>query len=329
LVTPAPSVPELCPNMGNTEDSPWSVAKKKIADDLQELTLLWQVGVEKRRDANARGIVRWRDASCTAVALGVTGAKTQPVLQAILDINQSTQGSPVAPPRVTVSEEVWHAESPLEFYVDFETVSDLNDDFSRIPERGGLPIIFMIGCGHMEGVQWKFNCFTTDGLTVADEVRIIDAWLRHMSSVGTRKGLATVDPLIIHWSQAETSTFEDAYNSARTRHPELAQNWPTLRWFDFLKQVFRSQPVVVRGALGFGLKSLAQAMHGHGLITTQWGAGPVDGLGAMVGAWWSYDKALETRMRVQDIDLMQEIQRYNEVDCKVMMEIVCHLRRSH
>ena len=28
-------------------------------------------------------------------------------------------------------------------------------------------------------------------------------------------------------------------------------------------------------------------------------------------------------------DLMQAITHYNEVDCKVMMEIVRHLRRNH
>ena len=328
VVTPEPSVPELRPNMGNSEDAPWSVAKRKIADELQDLTLLWQVGVEKRRDANARSILRWKDPACTATALGVTGPTTQPVLQAILDINQSTQGAPVAPPRVTASEEVWRTEPPLEFYVDFDTVTDLNDDFSKIPVRGGLPMIFMIGCGYMEGDQWQFKCFTADELTVTDEARIIDAWLQHIGDVRTRKGLTTVEPLVVHWSKAETSTFEDAYNSARTRHPDLARNWPTLQWFDFLKHVFRSQPVVVRGALGFGLKSLAQAMHSHGLIATRWGSGLVDGLGAMVGAWWSYDNALEKRMRVQDIALMQEIQRYNEVDCKVMMEIVRYLRRN-
>ena len=326
--TPDPSVPELRPNMGNDEDAPWSLAKRKIADELNELTLLWQVGVEKRRDANSRGILRWKDTSCTAVALGVTGPKTQPVLQAILDINQGTQGAPVAPSRVIASEEVWGSVPPLEFYVDFETVTDLNDDFSMIPERGGLSMLFMIGCGHIEDDQWQFKCFTADGLTAENEAEIIDSWFRHLSDVRTMKGLTTVEPLVIHWSKAETSTFEDAHNAARSRHPARSENWPALRWFDFLKRVFRSQPVVVRGALGFGLKPVAQAMYSHGLIATQWGLGPVDGLGAMIGAWWSYDEASNKHVRVKDIDLMQEIQRYNEVDCKVMMEIVRHLRRS-
>ena len=137
-----------------------------------------------------------------------------------------------------------------------------------------------------------------------------------------------LEPIEEAIEEKDWEAFEEAYNAARPRHPARSENWPALRWFDFLKRVFRSQPVVVRGALGFGLKPVAQAMHSHGLVATQWGSGPVDGLGAMIGAWWSYDEASKKHVRVKDIDLMQEIQRYNEVDCKVMMEIVRHLRRS-
>ena len=64
-------------------------------------------------------------------------------------------------------------------YVDFETVSDLADDFSRIPERGGQPLIFMIGCGHIEDGDWIFASFTADSLAEPAEARIIDEWLNH------------------------------------------------------------------------------------------------------------------------------------------------------
>ena len=103
----------------------------------------------------------------------------------------------------------------------------------------------------------------------------------------------------------------------------------TLRWFDFLKQVIKEEPVVVRGALSFGLKAIAQAMRNLGLIETKWESGPVDGLGAMVGALWCADQASKTGVSLSQIDLMKGIQEYNEVDCKVMMEIVRYLRLNH
>ena len=96
-----------------------------------------------------------------------------------------------------------------------------------------------------------------------------------------------------------------------------------------MKEVVKEEPVVVRGALAFGLKSIAQAMQGHGHIQTKWESGPVDGLGAMVGAFWCADEAAKKDVSLAQIDMMQGIQRYNEVDCKVMMEIVQYLRQNH
>ena len=225
-------------------------------------------------------------------------------------------------------EQVWRVEPALEFYVDFETVNDLNDDFSLIPKRGGLPMIFMIGCGHVESGAWQFQCFTADALTEACEATIIDKWLDHMRDVRDRVAPRS-EPLAIHWSHAETSSLVTAYNAAIQRQPKRAADWATTRWFDFLKEVVKAEPVVVRGALAFGLKALAQAMRKLGLIETKWESGPVDGLGAMVGALWCADQATKTGLSLSQIDLMRGIQEYNEVDCKVMMDIVRYLRRNH
>jgi hypothetical protein len=325
---PKPTLSELRPNMGHGEDSPWSDAKKQIADKLEELTLLWYVGVEKRQDANNLGIFRLRDPKCTASSLGVTGQKIQPTLQAILDVNQTDKGPPVAPKRIHAAEKIWRSAPPLEFYVDFETLSDLNDDFSSIPKRGGHPLIFMIGCGHMEKDGWNFRCFIADALTEVSEGDVIEAWFDHMND--TRNRLAPdSDPLVIHWSQAEISTLVSAYNAAVQRQPERAKKWRAPNWFDFLNAVMKAEPVVVRGALGFGLKAVAQAMFKLGLIQTKWKSGPVDGLGAMVGAWRCAEEAVAKKAILPQIDLMKGIQEYNEVDCKVMMEIVRYLRTNH
>ena len=56
---------------------------------------------------------------------------------------------------------------------------------------------------------------------------------------------------------------------------------------------------------------------------------PIDGLGAMVGAWRCDEEAKEQAVPMGQLPLMNEIAHYNEVDCKVMMEIVCYLRASH
>jgi hypothetical protein len=49
----------------------------------------------------------------------------------------------------------------------------------------------------------------------------------------------------------------------------------------------------------------------------------------MAGAWWAADEAERTGARLEDTDAMREVGRYNEIDCRVMAEVLDHLRREH
>ena len=49
----------------------------------------------------------------------------------------------------------------------------------------------------------------------------------------------------------------------------------------------------------------------------------------MVGAWWADDEANSKGITMNEIPMVQEISQYNEVDCKVMMEIIEYLRKNH
>jgi hypothetical protein len=220
----------------------------------------------------------------------------------------------------------WSQPAPLEFFVDFETVSNLDDDFALLPEMNGQPAIFMIGCGHIEAGAWQFTCFTAAELSQAAERRAIDTWFAHMAEVTARLAPGT-RPTAFHWSAAEVSALETAFNSARMRHPD--NTWPEPNWFDLLSRVVRAEPVTVRGAHGFGLKDVARAFHSLGLIETLWGDGPADGLGAMTGAWWCDRKARSLGIPMAKLDLMQEVAAYNEVDCRVMWEVLSYLRAHH
>ena len=178
-----------------------------------------------------------------------------PRLQALLDVNRRLDGPPIRPDHVAANREQWIEPTGVEFYVDFETVSSLDDDFSAIPVRGGQELIFMIGCGHMEDGEWRFECFVTDDLGEPEEARIIDDWVAHMHSVRDRLAPGT-DPCVIHWSPAEETWLETAWYAAVKRHPE--KNWPHPNWFDFLARVVQREPVVIRGSHGFGLKPVTK-----------------------------------------------------------------------
>lgn len=350
---PTPSVPELYPKMTNSDDGDlviaapldewepdfdgddvslehWESVKKWLSNELKELTLLWQVGTGGRRQAHDAGIYRWNDPRVTPEVVGVTGARRVPTLERILAVNSDCAGDipEVLPLEIAADRATWHPTPAVEFYVDFEFCSDLNDDFTNLPEKGGQALIFMIGCGHLENGDWQFQSLVANRLNEDEELRIIQEWVEHMGQVRDRLDPQNANPRLVHWSHAEVTQLEKAYNSARARHGDNA-DWPLLNWYDFLSKVMRTEPVAVRDALGFGLKSVATAMHKHGLIATDWDDdNPVDGMGAMVGAWRCDAAAQEKGIAMTELPLMRDIAKYNEVDCRVMMDIVRWLREN-
>lgn len=326
-VLPEPSRPELYPHARNSEDAPWHTAKAEIATELGELTLLPAMNPDRRAIAHAAKLRRWDDPKASAASLGITSPTFAARADAVLAANRAAKPT-VVPERIVVADPAWRDVAPLEFYVDFETVSNLDDDFSALPKLGGQPLIVQVGCGYVDrSGAWRFGQWTVDALTVEQERRVLDAWIEQMATVVTEAGAALADARVYHWSAAEPISLHTAYNAARTRHPEA--DWPVdLPWFDILERVIRAEPVSVTGAFNFGLKSIAGAMHAHGLIATAWREGPTDGLGAMVGTWAAAHQVATSGARMSEHPLMHQIATYNEVDCRVMAEALAWLREN-
>src|SRR3979409_1255541 len=177
---------------------------------------------------------------------------------------------------------------------------------------------------------------------------MIDAWLGHRGAIASEAGCTVSDVRLVHWSPAETSNFERAYDNARARHPDrewpaLARvglapagpagaaarhpdrEWPALAWFDLLHDVVQAEPLVVRGAFSFSLKPIARSLHALGHIQTLWGDGLADGAGARAGAGNAAVEARRRGVTLEATEVMREIARYNEVDCRVMAEILEYL----
>ena len=327
-VLPRPTAPELWPNMKNREQGRWHGACSGIATELDDLSLAWFAGEEARDVARASGISRWTDPRFDAASIGMAGGCNARIFDRMLEVNRDQGGDPVRPAVIRGEADRWGKPAAVEFFVDFETVNSLDDDFRRIPEQGGQPLIFMIGCGHIEAGEWSFASFTAESLSEEAEARIIEGWLAHMEAVRARLAPGLASPLVFHWSPAEASNLSGAFGSARVRHPGRSLKWAEPNWYDFLGKVMKdkSEPVVLRGALGFGLKAVGRALHSHGLIATAWGESITDGMGAMTAAWQCAREAIEQGVGFPGLNLMHEVRSYNEVDCRVMMEAIEYFR---
>jgi hypothetical protein len=325
---PLPSLPELWPNMKDRYDSPWQHARRDLAEELGELTLIAHVGPRVRAQAHARGVTRYDDPRASAEFLGLTAHYGARIVDEILAVDRARDGRYTTPARITADDDRWRMPAAVECYVDFETVNDVLDVLSRFPERGGEQLIFQIGCGRCVAGKWEFRSFTARALTGEAEADMIDQWIAHLHDLARDAGLSSEsDVRLFHWSAAETSAIENAYRSAVERHAD--RGWPELLWYDLLGRLVQAQPVVVRGAHGFGLKAFANAMFRHGLISTRWADGLADGAGVMAGAWHAAQEAAVRGVPLSEIPLMRDVERYNEIDCRAMAEVLEHLRREH
>ena len=132
-----------------------------------------------------------------------------------------------------------------------------------------------------------------------------------------KNGLNVEDVNIYCWSQAENNFLK----GARKRHDK--QN--SKRWkiqFTDVMEILKEEPVVVNGSLsGFGLKSVSTALYNAGLIPLKYDSKCTSGEVSMASAVNYYEHKYQ-----EEID---DIIRYNTLDCQVIYEILTYLRKHH
>ena len=152
-----------------------------------------------------------------------------------------------------------------------------------------------------------------------EEKRIIEEFIHFIKS---KKNKQKQLPKLFHWAHAE-NTF---LTHANLRHNDLFGRWlkEEVELIDMCK-IFMKEPILIKGMLKFKLKEVAKAMYNNKMITTKWEDNGVnDGLTAMIGACNYYkDKTDENKK------LMEKIGRYNDIDVKVLWEIVNYLRKNN
>ena len=318
-VTPKPSRKELYPLIFNTQASGgWSKVKKQLAFKLKDISLLWQVGPKVRKKAHGKGIYTWDNEDLTPEVLGIkSDSKRGETLQKIIDINKMKR-TKVLPKKITNNLDNWKSSTKVEFYVDFETLNSL---------YGGRPIIYLIGLTVVipSCVAKKYGTnnrkrdysFVAEVLTKNEEYRIIEQWINQMFSVYRKYDLNSEDVNIYCWSQAETNFLK----GARKRHnKENSKKW-NVKFTDVM-EVLKDEPVVINGSLsGFGLKSVSSALYNAGLIPLKYDSKCTSGEVSMASAVNYYEYKYQEEM--------DDIIKYNTLDCQVIYEILTYLRKHH
>uniref|UniRef100_A0A6C0EEJ6 Uncharacterized protein n=1 Tax=viral metagenome TaxID=1070528 RepID=A0A6C0EEJ6_9ZZZZ len=339
-----PHIPEMYPNASNTYDNSYAQIKKKLIDELHEITKVWYVSPEHRNRALEQNITKWSDPKCTTEALGLKDSQKTKVIAEILSINQqdndkirpskikSTNEIPQNPEfalsRATFRHAYWFEEDVNDFTVDFETINDcLNIEDMDIYDSGAYTnIIFMIGVGWTENNRWNYINFTMNEYTLQEETRIVDEFtdfiLKKSAELNKHKQ-QKYRPRLYHWAVAEQSSFCIVNN----RNNQKWDRWlEEIDWVDMCN-VFVKEPIVVKGAHNFKLKEIGNAMYTHKMINTKWDNN-MNGLTAMYQAIKYYEKVMKKELSEDDKKTMDTIIKYNEVDCKVVWEILRYLRAN-
>lgn len=310
----------ILPNLKCSYDDEWRSVKKRIALENKDITLLWNCGVKERNNLIKKNILRWDDDSCYSDKMNINGKRAR-IIDGILKTNRE-DNIVFNPRRIKRKDNVIKLEvENLEFICDFETVNDLDDNFKKIPYSNFETCIFMIGLITNirvgEKVESNFKCFIVEDFSRKEEKRIINEWLKYMDNLSKKYNVP--NPKIFHWSKAEPNF----YKQAILRNKQVFK-WKQLNFVDIL-DVFKEEPISIKGVLNYGLKDVSKGLHKLGLIKTIWEE-DMDGRIALLEAVDAMNKSKTENLVFSEMDVVKSIEKYNYVDVKVIDEIVDYLR---
>ena len=315
---------EMYPNASNKYDATWTKIKKEICQEIDEITQVWYVNDKNRQNAHNNGVYKWSDPRCTSELMQIGGDKRPNTIDEILSINRDPKGT-IEPSIIENNIMNWQTVSPVDFYIDFETINELfcRNDIDIERARIESDIVFMIGIGYIQNNIWHYKTFTMNELIFEEECRIFEEFKNFIEKKMLELDMSnTYIPRLFHWSSAEITNIDHVNKRHNNKWIEFMKPHNSI-WID-MNNVFIHEPIVVKGAFNFKLKDIGKAMYKLGCIKTEWiSTGISDGFNAMLEAVKYYKNKQDNEI------IIKSIIDYNEIDCKVIWEIVEHLRKHN
>lgn len=312
---PKPSKSELYPNMKNDKCVEYNAIKNELSEKISEITSIWYCGKKERDIAHNNGIYSWSDTRLTSKIMNIKGSRGE-IIDNILNINRQNEII-ISPKNINYEKERWKDidNNIKEFYLDFETI---NTNYESIFKTNNNlnQYIFMIGLGYETNDEWKFKTFLIEKKDMDNEMNMIKSFMDYVNNILKEENKTYAQ--FYHWSSAETIF----YNNFKIRHNIKLEDNHYI-FYDLYK-LFINEPIVIKGALKYSLKHIANVLYKNKIIKTTWdNNGCSNGLIAMIYANEIYEKGED----VYKNEKMKEIIKYNEIDCKVLYEIHKFIKR--
>ena len=309
-----PNDNRLYPNMCNKMDGYYHKVKKQISEKYDEITSVYQCGVENRNSALINGVKSWRDSKCNSEILGIKGKKNIEIVNKILNFNRNSLND-ININKINHNRGCWR-DNKLNIFVDFETIqSMLNNSSEKTKIDIDGDFIFMIGIGWTTSLtnrEWKYECIYVNEISMEEEEKLLKKFNKKIIDLENKYKMKST---VFHWSPAE----KRFYNNSIIRYDHRFDN---INWFDFY-MFFKDNNILVKGALNFSLKTIAKSMYNNNMINTIWDDN-MSGLDAMFKSWKEYNFG-----NIKNSKVLKQVVRYNEVDCKTMFEILNYLKDNH
>tara|TARA_B100000575_G_C23140812_1_gene663807 strand:+ start:3723 stop:5357 length:1635 start_codon:yes stop_codon:yes gene_type:complete len=307
-ILPEPTHLELYPNM-NFKESDWESEKIKLADQIKEITLVWNISFDERCSLVSKGIKCWDDPK---LLRELKETKKKGIQERMIHMNQ--QKEILIYPRKNISQKFNTILDPTECDIYFDVESFLSFDEKQnlftdsIPLKE--PVLGILGFIYQD----NFYDYTIQKFTKEEEQNIVQQFADHLWKIYDK----TLN--IYHWGHAEYNYFRYIHET----YPDIS--FPEYQLINVL-DYFRMEPIIVQGVFKFGLKSIGKALYKNKLIQTTWDEND-NGLDSMI-QFKDICKKHNKKIPLKRYLEIKDIVNYNRIDCQVLYEIVGLLRNKY
>jgi len=315
LIYPKPTIKELYPNM-NIKTGPWYKDKKRLAEEIKEITLVWNISYHKRCLLYDRGITTWDDPILlnNIYPYEIRESKREIIQEKMIQINKQ-QELKIQPRKIKNRDFIHHIINQNDSIIlDIESVLNLDEKESYFTEEFTNENTKICIIGTIINQTNIFKDFTIKYLNEVEEKKIIKYWLLYL-----KKSLKTDKIKVYHWGNAEKvylDYMKQKYNDLK---------FPEFILIDLLSY-FKEEPIIIQGCFGYGLKEIVKQLYNHELIQNQW-QDDTDGLEAMIQFIKKSTDAQSKNIPLKRYTEIKKIIYYNYMDCRVITDILEMLKK--